>query len=237
MNRDPLTGDETTSLPACRPSAPRTTAGLDEFYGRALPGPVPEADFDLLVDVNLKATFFMCAAAIPALAGICEAAPLASFRVKGLKISREPPRYSGRTAMRANQSVHEPRQPQDGDTALSFSMEGYGGIGSQDRPAELTPYAWSPGWNSPSAVAGSPSSRSDWRKTPPSPLNLPTTIASTVTVWPSSGLRGPLPWIRAIGVRPSLDGAGVPDGGTGRSGHHGSEAPNVRPTTAYGLAL
>ncbi|HEX4896125.1 MAG TPA: NADH-quinone oxidoreductase subunit NuoG [Solimonas sp.] len=91
------------------------------------------------------------AAALPALAGIREAAPKASFRIKGLKVSREPPRYSGRTAMRANQSVHEPRQPQDADTALSFSMEGYAGIGSQDRPSELTPYAWSPGWNSPSA--------------------------------------------------------------------------------------
>ncbi|SEQ91623.1 NADH-quinone oxidoreductase subunit G [Solimonas aquatica] len=92
-----------------------------------------------------------CAAAVPALAGIVEAAPNAAFRIDGMKIAREPHRYSGRTAMRANQSVHEPRQPQDADTALAFSMEGYNGVGSLDRPAALTPYAWSPGWNSPQA--------------------------------------------------------------------------------------
>ncbi|NGY05042.1 NADH-quinone oxidoreductase subunit NuoG [Solimonas terrae] len=92
-----------------------------------------------------------CAQAVPALAGIVDAAPNAAFRIDGMKIAREPHRYSGRTAMRANQSVHEPRQPQDADTALSFSMEGYNGTGSLDRPTELLPYAWAPGWNSPSA--------------------------------------------------------------------------------------
>lgn len=92
-----------------------------------------------------------CAGSVPTLAGITEAAPAASFRIDGMKVAREPHRYSGRTAMRANQSVHEPRQPQDADTALSFSMEGYNGVGSLDRPPELMPYAWSPGWNSPQA--------------------------------------------------------------------------------------
>ncbi|HEY9545456.1 MAG TPA: molybdopterin-dependent oxidoreductase, partial [Solimonas sp.] len=89
-----------------------------------------------------------CAQAVPALAGIVSAAPNAAFRIDGMKIAREPHRYSGRTAMRANQSVHEPRQPQDADTALSFSMEGYNGVGSPDRPGALLPYAWAPGWNS-----------------------------------------------------------------------------------------
>ncbi|HEY0974521.1 MAG TPA: NADH-quinone oxidoreductase subunit NuoG [Solimonas sp.] len=92
-----------------------------------------------------------CAGALPALAGIVSAAPNAKFRIDGLKIAREPHRYSGRTAMRANQAVSEIRQPQDADTALAFSMEGYQGTGAQDRPAALTPFAWSPGWNSPSA--------------------------------------------------------------------------------------
>ena len=62
-----------------------------------------------------------CAASSPLLAGIKDAAPSASFRIKGLKLAREPHRYSGRTAMRANISVHEPRQPQDQDTAFAFS--------------------------------------------------------------------------------------------------------------------
>jgi len=89
-----------------------------------------------------------CAAATPALAGILDAAPKASFRVKGLKLAREPLRYSGRTAMRAKINVHEPRIPQDQDTAFSFSMEGYSG--SQE-PRQQVPFAWAPGWNSPSA--------------------------------------------------------------------------------------
>jgi NADH-quinone oxidoreductase subunit G len=92
-----------------------------------------------------------CAAAVPVFAKIIEAAPNAKFRINGMKLAREPHRYSGRTAMRANISVHEPRQPQDASTPLSFSMEGYNGIGKAERPAALLPYAWSPGWNSPSA--------------------------------------------------------------------------------------
>ncbi|BAP46130.1 NADH-quinone oxidoreductase, G subunit [Pseudomonas sp. StFLB209] len=89
-----------------------------------------------------------CAAANPRLAGIVDAAPSASFRIKGLKLAREPLRYSGRTSMRANISVHEPRTPQDKDTAFSFSMEGYSG---SVEPRQQVPFAWSPGWNSPQA--------------------------------------------------------------------------------------
>jgi len=89
-----------------------------------------------------------CARAQPELAGILDAAPAASFRIKGLKLAREPLRYSGRTSMRANLSVHEPRTPQDPDTAFAFSMEGYSGS-VEDR--QQIPFAWSPGWNSPQA--------------------------------------------------------------------------------------
>jgi NADH-quinone oxidoreductase subunit G len=89
--------------------------------------------------------------AVPALSGIVNAAPNAKFRVTGLKVAREPARYSGRTAMRANLSVHEPRQPQDADTALAFSMEGHDGTQAGTRPGALIPYAWAPGWNSPQA--------------------------------------------------------------------------------------
>ena len=88
------------------------------------------------------------AASSSVLAAIKDAAPNASFRIKGLKLAREPLRYSGRTAMRANISVHEPRQPQDQDSAFAFSMEGYSGS-KEDR--QQIPFAWSPGWNSPQA--------------------------------------------------------------------------------------
>lgn len=82
------------------------------------------------------------------LARIVDAAPSAAFRIKGLKLAREPLRYSGRTAMRADISVHEPRTPQDQDTAFAFSMEGYSGSAE---PRQQVPFAWSPGWNSPQA--------------------------------------------------------------------------------------
>ncbi len=84
----------------------------------------------------------------PQLARIVDAAPSAAFRIKGLKLAREPLRYSGRTAMRANISVHEPRTSQDKDTAFAFSMEGYSG---SVEPRQQVPFAWSPGWNSPQA--------------------------------------------------------------------------------------
>jgi NADH-quinone oxidoreductase subunit G len=88
------------------------------------------------------------AAQFPSLSRITEAAPLASMRVAGAKIAREPRRYSGRTSMRANISVHEPRQPQDQDSAMAFSMEGVSG---PTNSSALIPFAWAPGWNSPSA--------------------------------------------------------------------------------------
>ncbi len=89
-----------------------------------------------------------CALAHPDLAGIMEAAPDATERVAGKRIARQPNRYSGRTAMRANVSVHEPRASQDIDSALAFSMEGYGG---PQESGALIPFAWTPGWNSPQA--------------------------------------------------------------------------------------
>jgi NADH-quinone oxidoreductase subunit G len=89
-----------------------------------------------------------CASSSTQLAGIVNAAPSASFRIKGQKLAREPLRYSGRTAMRANISVHEPRTPQDKDTAFAFSMEGYSGSAE---PRQQVAFAWSPGWNSPQA--------------------------------------------------------------------------------------
>jgi NADH-quinone oxidoreductase subunit G len=88
------------------------------------------------------------AAAVPALSQITQAAPGADLRIAGSKVAREPRRYSGRTSMRAAVSVHEPRQPQDADTAMAFSMEGVSG---PTNSSALIPFAWAPGWNSPSA--------------------------------------------------------------------------------------
>ncbi|KJV50284.1 NADH dehydrogenase [Pantoea sp. BL1] len=87
-------------------------------------------------------------AALPQLKGIKDAAPDASFRIRGQKLARSPHRNSGRTAMRANISVHEPRQPQDKDTMFAFSMEGNN---QPSAPRSQIPFAWAPGWNSPQA--------------------------------------------------------------------------------------
>jgi NADH-quinone oxidoreductase subunit G len=89
-----------------------------------------------------------CATVIPELEPILRAAPAAGFRINGQRIPREPHRYSGRTAMLANISVHEPEPPEDADSPLAFSMEGFLG----HPPSALIPRFWAPGWNSVQAV-------------------------------------------------------------------------------------
>ena len=66
---------------------------------------------------------------------VTEAAPPPEFRETGQKVPRQSHRYSGRTAMLANKTVHEPKPPDDPDSPLSFSMEGFGGR----PPAALIP--------------------------------------------------------------------------------------------------
>ncbi|HEX5554347.1 MAG TPA: NADH-quinone oxidoreductase subunit NuoG [Chitinophagaceae bacterium] len=75
-------------------------------------------------------------------------APSADYRKGTEKIPREPHRYSGRTAMHANENVSEPKPPSDPDSALSFTMEGYLG----KPPSSIIPFFWSPGWNSVQAI-------------------------------------------------------------------------------------
>jgi NADH-quinone oxidoreductase subunit G len=88
------------------------------------------------------------AQSMPIFEALPEIAPGAKFRVDGMKIPRQPHRYSGRTSMHANVNVHEPEPADDQDSALSFSMEGYAGL----PPAAITPRYWSPGWNSVQAL-------------------------------------------------------------------------------------
>ncbi len=89
-----------------------------------------------------------CARSFPVLAGITKAAPNAQFRIDGMKIPRQPHRYSGRTAMLANIKVSEPQQTIDSETPFAFSMEGASAV----VPAALEPVIWAPGWNSNQAV-------------------------------------------------------------------------------------
>jgi NADH-quinone oxidoreductase subunit G len=99
---------------------------------------------------SLDALTAACAAAVPALAGIVDAAPNAKFRIRGARVPRQSHRASGRTAMHAGKDVHEPRPPQDADSPLAFSMEGATGLAPE--PPALIPMVWYPSWNSPQAV-------------------------------------------------------------------------------------
>ena len=49
--------------------------------------------------------------ALPVFKPVKEIAPPAGFRIAGMKIPRQPHRYSGRTSMHSHISVHEPKVP------------------------------------------------------------------------------------------------------------------------------
>jgi NADH-quinone oxidoreductase subunit G len=114
---------------------------LDEFR-QFKNGTSPE---DIIIPGDLMADMVEL---MPQFKGAEMAAPPADFRIFGQKIPREPHRYSGRTAMLANINVSEPKPPEDPDSALSFTMEGYKGM----PPAPLIPFFWAPGWNSVQSI-------------------------------------------------------------------------------------
>jgi len=82
-------------------------------------------------------------------AGLESLTPPGEFRIAGQKVPRQPHRYSGRTAMLAHINVSEPKPPDDPDSPMSFSMEGYPG----KPPSSLIPFFWAPAWNSVQATA------------------------------------------------------------------------------------
>lgn len=90
----------------------------------------------------------LCEAECPQLQGIAAAAPDARFRIDGARIPRMTHRASGRTAVLANVSVHEPMQPADTESALAFTMEG----SNVNQPSALRTFTWSPGWNSNQSI-------------------------------------------------------------------------------------
>jgi NADH-quinone oxidoreductase subunit G len=83
--------------------------------------------------------------------------------------------------MLANISLHEPKPPEDTDSPLSFSMEGF----QDEPPAPLIPRYWSPGWNSVQAlnkfqqeVGGPLRDRGDAGKRMIEPSTLPSSLPS-----------------------------------------------------------
>ncbi|MEO6188778.1 MAG: molybdopterin-dependent oxidoreductase, partial [Ginsengibacter sp.] len=98
--------------------------------------------------INLDEVIDELVSEFPELSAVRSAAPSANFRQGTEKIPREPHRYTGRTAMHANENVSEGESPKDPDTPLSFTMEGYEG---KPQPTVI-PFIWSPGWNSAQAI-------------------------------------------------------------------------------------
>jgi NADH-quinone oxidoreductase subunit G len=86
--------------------------------------------------------------ALPLFQPIRNIAPGAGFRIVGQKIPRQSPRVTGRTAIHAHLHISEHKPPDDPDTPLAYSMEGYEGR----PPAPLIPRYWAPHWNSVQAV-------------------------------------------------------------------------------------
>jgi NADH-quinone oxidoreductase subunit G len=70
--------------------------------------------------------------------------PGADYTFAGMRVPRQHHRYSGRTAMRANINVHEPKQEQDEDGIMNYSMEGVPPL----KDAAVFSSPWAPGWNS-----------------------------------------------------------------------------------------
>jgi len=97
-------------------------------------------DFDSVVSDMIRA--------IPDFENIKNIIPDADFRMLNEKIPRQTRRMSGRTAIHAKESVREQAIPDDHDSPLAFSMEGY--IGRP--PAAIIPNYWSAGWNSVQAL-------------------------------------------------------------------------------------
>ena len=114
-----------------------------KWLANVIPGKGGARPWQVLDDIIVALT-----QSIPSLAAIAGAAPMSAFRMEGAKVPREPHRYSGRTSILANINVSEPEPPRDPDSPLSFTMEGT----SQQPPAALLPFFWTPGWNSIQAV-------------------------------------------------------------------------------------
>ncbi|WP_226648520.1 NADH-quinone oxidoreductase subunit NuoG [Microbulbifer variabilis] len=79
---------------------------------------------------------------------LAEIGPNEDFRIDGLKVARQSARYSGRTAIHAQQHVSETPPIKDPDAPMNFSMEGI----HNPNKTQLQANIWSPGWNSNQSI-------------------------------------------------------------------------------------
>ncbi|NQV68746.1 MAG: NADH-quinone oxidoreductase subunit NuoG [Pseudohongiella sp.] len=98
-------------------------------------------EFDALVN--------RCASEAKGFSNLSKILPDPASFIAGMKVPRQSHRYSGRTAMKANINVHEPKQAEDPGSVMSFSMEG---IPAQ-KDADVLASSWAPGWNSNQSIS------------------------------------------------------------------------------------
>jgi len=89
-----------------------------------------------------------CSSQVKELTCLSELVPH-STSIAGMKVPRQSHRYSGRTAMKANVNVHEPKQAVDEESVMSFSMEGISTL----KDSNIIASTWAPSWNSNQAIS------------------------------------------------------------------------------------
>lgn len=102
----------------------------------------------LAPETSLATLTQACSQTLAHCAGMVDLTPGQDYHYAGLLAPRQQFRYSGRTAMRANKNVHEPKQEQDPDGIMSYSMEGVSPL----KEARVFNTPWAPGWNSNQSV-------------------------------------------------------------------------------------
>ena len=91
----------------------------------------------------------LCAGELARFGKLGEVLPDLEQFISSIKVPRMSHRASGRTAMRAHLNVHEPKQPEDEQSVLAFSMEGVSAL----KNAAVLGQTWAPGWNSNQSVS------------------------------------------------------------------------------------
>ncbi len=100
-------------------------------------------------DSSVESFVNRCAEELKNFESLDDLLPDASRFVAGMKIPRQSHRYSGRTAMKSNLNVHEPKQAVDTDSVFSFSMEGI----PPQKDSSLIASSWAPRWNSNQSIS------------------------------------------------------------------------------------
>lgn len=90
----------------------------------------------------------LCASQVKELACLNDLVPHTTL-IAGMKVPRQSHRYSGRTAMKSNINVHEPKQAVDDESVMSFSMEGISAL----KDSNILASTWAPRWNSNQAIS------------------------------------------------------------------------------------